>query len=162
MPADRVAAFDAGEVVDFDSPSALLTITKPEEAPRFHPRSGVLAALVGQAGLEVEGELRSMAAAGFIRRRLLVYARSRIRAAGGRARRVSAARRGPQPTGSGRTRPRPLPVPQVTGSSAAGVDSEASPALTAVRAVTETPSPAPQWQAGTTPTFAEPDFQLDP
>lgn len=83
MPADRVVAFDAGEVVDFDAPSALLHITRPEEAPRFHPRSGVLVELVGRAGPGEEDGLRAMAAAGFLRRRLLVRARSRKGAVGG-------------------------------------------------------------------------------
>ena len=77
MPGDRVLALDAGEVVDFDSPSALLHITKPEEAPIAHPKSGALVELVGRSGPEEEYELRCMAAAGFVRRRILVRHRAK-------------------------------------------------------------------------------------
>ena len=77
MPADRILALDAGEIVEFDSPSALLHITQPEEPPIHHPKSGVLVELVGRSGSEEELELRSMAAAGFIRRRLLVFYRAK-------------------------------------------------------------------------------------
>ena len=77
MPGDRVLALDAGEVVDFDSPSALLHITKPEEAPIAHPKSGALVELVGRSGPEEEYELRCMAAAGFVRRLLLVRHRAK-------------------------------------------------------------------------------------
>lgn len=64
-------SMDAGEVVDFDSPSALLHISKPEEPPIHHPKSGALVELVGRSGPEEELELRSMAAAGYLRRRLI-------------------------------------------------------------------------------------------
>ena len=77
MPCDRVLAMDAGEVVDFDSPSALLQITQPEEPVITHPKSGVLVELVGRSGPDEEYELRSMAAAGFVRRRLLVRHRAK-------------------------------------------------------------------------------------
>jgi hypothetical protein len=77
MPADRVLALDAGEVVEFDSPSALLGITKLEEQPILHPKSGALTELVGRSGPDEELKFRSMAAAGFIRRRILVYYRAK-------------------------------------------------------------------------------------
>ena len=82
MPADRVLTLDGGEIADFDAPSALLGITGLEEPPRFHARSGTLVELVGHAGPVEEAELRTLAAAGFLRRRLLARVRAMRRTRG--------------------------------------------------------------------------------
>ena len=76
MPADRVLTLDGGEIADFDAPSALLGITGLEELPHYHARSGTLVELVGNAGTVEEAELRTLAAAGFLRRRLLARVRA--------------------------------------------------------------------------------------
>ena len=69
MNSDRVLVFDAGDIAEYDVPSALLGITRLEEAPSIHPRRDAIAEFVGRAGHVEETELRALAAAGFILRR---------------------------------------------------------------------------------------------
>lgn len=112
MMAERVAAFDAGEAVDFDAPSALLQMTSPEEAPplRLHPRRGVFADLVRKAGPQREHELRAMAEEGYYARRGLQFlAGGSGSGGGGGSGGVRAAQQAPALTSHARPQQRSVP-----------------------------------------------------
>ena len=65
---DRILTLDNGEVAEFDSPSALLHITDPEESVIFHAKSGTFAELVSRSGPEEESKCKSLAAEAFMQR----------------------------------------------------------------------------------------------